>query len=60
MTILSFKQVESNHGKRDLCKPGFTWIIKLSHCLGFGYRNMLVFQFKLKMAVHTICKKENI
>ena len=48
MTILSFKQVESNHGKRGLCKPGCTWIIKLSHCLGFGYRNMLVFNSNSK------------
>ena len=37
MTILSFKQVEFNCGKKEHCKQGCSWIIKFSHCLDFGY-----------------------
>ena len=37
MTMLSFKQVESNYGKRGSCERGCSWIIKFSHCLNFGY-----------------------
>ena len=37
MTMLSFKQVESNYGKRGSCEQGCSWIIKFSHCLNFGY-----------------------
>ena len=36
-TILSFKQVESNWGKKEPYKQGCGWIIKFSHCLNFGY-----------------------
>ena len=38
MTMLSFKEVESNYGKREPCERGCSWIIKFSHCLNFGYR----------------------
>ena len=37
MTMLSFKQVESNYGKKDPCEQSCSWIIKFSHCLNFGY-----------------------
>ena len=33
----SFKQVESNYGKKEPCKRGCSRIIKFSHCLNFGY-----------------------
>ena len=38
MTMLSFKQVESNYCQREPCERGCSWIIKFSHCLNFGYR----------------------
>ena len=37
MTMLSFKQVEFKHGKIKPCEQGYSWIIKFSHCLNFGY-----------------------
>ena len=40
--MLSFKQVESNHGKGDPYKPGCSWIIKFSHCLNFGSRKYVI------------------
>ena len=33
MTMLSFKQIESNCGNKEPSKQGFSWIIKFSHCL---------------------------
>ena len=38
MTMLSFKQGESNYDKKEACQRGCTWMIKFSHCLNFGYR----------------------
>ena len=38
MTMLSFKQVESNYGKKEPCERGCSWIIKFSHYLNFEYR----------------------
>ena len=38
MTMFSFKEVESNVGKKALCERGCSWMIKFSHCLNFGYR----------------------
>ena len=38
MTMLSFKQVESNYGKKEPYQRGFSWITKFSHCLNFRYR----------------------
>ena len=38
MTMPSFKQVESNYGKKESCEWVCSWIIKFSHCLNFGYR----------------------
>ena len=60
MTMLSFKQVESNYGKRESCKQGCSWIVKFFHCLNFGYHNMvlLFFQSKLEMAIHTARTKK--
>ena len=33
----SFKQAESNYGKKEPCEQGCSQIIKFSHCLNFGY-----------------------
>ena len=44
MTTLSFKQVESNHGKRGLCERGCNWI-KFSHFLNFRYRKYVIIVF---------------
>ena len=41
VTVLSFKQVKSNHGKRDPCKRDCSWIIKFS-CLNFRYRKYVI------------------
>ena len=38
MIMLSFKQVESNYGKKEHCEGGCSWIIKFSHCLDFRRR----------------------
>ena len=38
MTMLSFKQVESNYGKKESFKQCSSWINKFCHCLDFGYR----------------------
>ena len=38
MTMLSFKQIASNYGKKEPCERDCSWIIKFSHCLNFGYR----------------------
>ena len=54
MTMLSFKQVESNYRKREPCEKVCSWSIKFSHCLNFGYANIvLCFHFELKMAALT-------
>ena len=45
MTMLSFKQVESNYGKREPCQWGCNWIIKFSHCLNFGYSKYSIIIF---------------
>ena len=37
MTMPSFKQVESNYGKKEPCQQ-HRWIIKFYLCLNFGYR----------------------
>ena len=37
MIMLSFKQVESDYGKKYSCKRGCSCIIESSHCLNFGY-----------------------
>ena len=42
MTMLSFKQVESNHGKRDPCEQDCSWIIKFSCCLNFRYHKYVI------------------
>ena len=36
--MLSFKQVESNYGKKEPYERGLSWVIMFSHCLNFGYR----------------------
>ena len=37
MTMLSFKEVESNYVKKEPYERGCSWIIKFSHCLNFGF-----------------------
>ena len=53
MTMPSFKQVESNYGKKGPCKQGCSWIIKFSHCLNFGYdkHSIIIFLFEFQMTV---------
>ena len=54
MTMLSFKQVKSNYGKKEPCEQGCSWI-------NFGYRKYdIIFQFELKMAVHAARTKKKI
>ena len=45
MTMLSFKQVESNYGKTEPCEQGCGWIIKFSHYLNFGYSKYAIIIF---------------
>ena len=54
MAMLSFKQFESNCHKKEPCKHDCNWV-KFSYYLNFGYckYGIIIFQFKLKMAVHT-------
>ena len=40
--MLSFKQVQSNHSKRDPCEQDCSWIIKFSRCLNFRYRKYII------------------
>ena len=42
MPMPSFEQVESNYSTKELCKQGFSWIIKFSHCLNFGYNKYCI------------------
>ena len=37
MTMLSFKEVESNYGEKEPCEQVCSWITKFSHCLNFRY-----------------------
>ena len=55
--MLSFKQVEFNHGKTDFCKWCCSWIIKFLIVWILDVVNMLLlfFQFELIMAVATRC-----
>ena len=48
MTMLSFKQVESNYGKKEPCERGCGRIIKFSHCLNFGYCKYGVIIFSIQ------------
>ena len=63
MTMPSFKQVESNCGKKVSCERGCSCIIKFSYCLNFGYCKYGIinfFQCEPKIAVHTArMKKKN-
>ena len=56
MTMLSFKQVESTANEVVVGLLSFltAWISDIVNML------LLFIQFKLKMAVHASCKKENI
>ena len=36
MTMLLFKQIESNYSKKGSCQKGCSWITKFFHCLKFG------------------------
>ena len=38
MSMLPFKQVESNNDKKEPWDQGCGWIIKFSHCFNFGYQ----------------------
>ena len=63
MTMLSFKQIKSNYGRKEPCEQACCWIIKFSHCLNFGYHKygiIIFFHFKLEMAVHATLTKKKI
>ena len=61
MTMLSFKQVESNYGKKKPCEGGCSWIIKFFHCLNFWYgKHGIIFQFEFKKAVDAALTKKKI
>ena len=45
MTMTSFKQVESNYGKKKPCEQGCSWIVKISHCLNHGYHKYGIINF---------------
>ena len=47
MTMLSFKQVEFNYGKKEPWERGCSWIIK-SYCLNFGYRKYGIIIFSIR------------
>ena len=48
MTMLSFKQVKSNYGKKEPCEQRCCWIIKFSHCLNLGYRKYGIIIFSIQ------------
>ena len=37
MSMLSFKEVESNSDKKEHCDRDGSWIIRFCQCLNFGY-----------------------
>ena len=37
LTMSSFKQVQSNYGKKERCEQSCSQVIKFSHCLNCGY-----------------------
>ena len=43
MTMLSLNQVEVKYGKKEPCERGYSWIIRFSHCLNFGYHKYFFF-----------------
>ena len=59
MIMLSFKQVESNYGKKEPCERG--GLLSFLIVLIWDTVNMvLFFQFELKMAVHAALTKKKI
>ena len=63
MTMLSLNQVEFKYRKKEPCERGYSWIIRFSHCLNFGYHKyffFFFFQFEIKMAVHAARTKKII
>ena len=48
MTMLSFKQVESNYGKEKPWERGCSWVIKFSHCLNYEYRKYGIIIFSIR------------
>ena len=58
MTMSSFKQVQSNYGKKEPCERGCSWIIKFSHCLNFGYgKHGIIFSIRTQNGC-TRCKQK--
>ena len=62
MTVLLFKKVVYNYGKKEPCKQDCIWIIKFSHYLNLDMVNMvlLFFQCELEMTVDSACSKKKI
>ena len=62
ISMLSFKQVESNNKNKEPCKQGCSWIIGFLIVSISDTVNMVLpfFQFELKMAVHSPFTKKRI
>ena len=45
MIMPSFKQVESNYGKKEPCEQDCSWIIMFSHWLNFRYPKYSIIVF---------------
>ena len=62
MSMLSFKQVESNSDKKEPCEWGCSWILSFLIVWISDAVNMvlLFFQFKFKMAVSAALTQKKI
>ena len=61
ITVPSFKQVESNYGKKEPWEWGCSWIIKFFHCLDFGCYNYGIIVFSIQTqnsCTHGKCKEK--
>ena len=58
--MLSFKQVESNYGKSTANEVAVRLLSFLIASILDSINTVLIFQFKLKMAVHAARTKKNI
>ena len=60
MPMPSFKQVESNYSKKELCERGCSWI-KFSHCLNFGYHKYgIIFSIRTQNGCTRCTHEENL
>ena len=58
MSSLKEFEFESDCGKNEPCEQGYSWIIKFSFCLNFGYRKYgIIFSIRTQNGC-THCKNE--